>query len=239
MAGIPCINTTCSITSDADSIGRLNLNVVNAPAGGISCIDGQGESILLDPSPANALTLSAAGLLGTKTTAQLVVDGAGGTRVDFPASTVTADSANFSITNTSTTITRMMIVETKYRYQFTRQVNDIYWTDGTFITTVTHAGGTDTIDQTFSIAGPDLTCGPNCGSTTTSASGSDVKAIEEFWTKHYFLNPGQVANIASHGAGREGHNTVSTGGNNGFTAFHKIWLVDVVQVGSGLGTYTP
>lgn len=229
MAGIPCINTTCSITSDADSIGRLNLNVVNAPAGGISCIDGQGESILLDPSPTNALTLSAAGLLGTKTTAQLVVDGAGGTRVDFPASTVTADSANFSITNASTTITRMMIVETKYRYQFTRQVNDYYWTDGTMVTTVTHAGGTDTIDLTFTTGGPDL----------SPATGSDIKAMEFFWTKNYFLNPGQVANIASHGAGREGHNTTSTGGSNGFTAFHKIWLVDVVQIGSGLGTYTP
>lgn len=232
MAGVPCVNTTCSVNSTADNNGRLNLTVINSPTGGLTCVDGQGESIVVDPSASNLLSVGAAGLLANRTSAQIVVRGAGGVRKDYPAGSQTENSANFRITNSSTSLTRMMIVETKYRYQFTRDVGSYYWTDGTFQTNVGSASGIDNVAQTFSVAGPQLL-------TPEGTSGSDVKAIEEFWTKFYFLNPGEDAQITSFATSREGYNAVSTGGSNGFTAFHNVMLVDIVFTGSGLGSYAP
>lgn len=50
MAGVPCVNDTCSVVSTVDANGRLNLDVRLNPNGGIQCTDGVGLGLTSIPS---------------------------------------------------------------------------------------------------------------------------------------------------------------------------------------------
>lgn len=72
MAGVPCVNDTCSVVTSTDVNGRLELDVNTSTTGGLECVEGSGLSvkILGDPTPQSSVP-NCNNLLGITTTGDL------------------------------------------------------------------------------------------------------------------------------------------------------------------------
>lgn len=208
MAGVPCVNDTCSVVSTVDANGRLNLDARLRADGGLNCVDGQGLGILLDPNAANKLSLSTAGLFSAGTSHQISL-GHGGTVVNFPTSAQTADSANFNVVNGSASQSRLILLHVKWQYNFV--VTDDEWrTDGTFVLDVDGS----LITESFAIGGAD---------NTAAADASDAKVYASHATVWRTLAAGDTLSIRSYGSGRTEDGNFTT---NQFRAFVDILVLD-------------
>lgn len=221
MAGIPCVNNTCSVQSSAEAgTGRLNLDVILDADGGLRCVDGEGVGILLDPATGNKLSLSTAGLFGAGSTHQMST-GHGGTLVPFVTSVQTADSANFNVVNASATQSRLVVLHAKWQYQYT--VTDDEWSsDGTFVLNIDGS----TVTESFDIGGAD---------GTPAADASDNKVHASHVTVYRTLGAGASMNVRAYGAGRsqDGNFTV-----NQFVSFVDVLVLDIPQSTAPLYTVT-
>lgn len=124
MAGIPCINDTCGITSTVDGSGRLNLNVRLDADGGIVCTDGEGLGVNVLGSTGIAEGSICESLLGLTTTNKLFARqpnhelfGAGSERADLATGATVTRSVN--ITNDSLTCPRLIVFDAVWKFVYT------------------------------------------------------------------------------------------------------------------------
>lgn len=197
MATPPCVDSTCSIDSDVDGDGHLELSVHTHPTGGIQCVGGlvdpHGLAIELNPDPGNNALVDAAGLF-VGSPAHEIVTGLGGTEVGFPAdNTQTANSANLNVVNNSASRQRLAIIHAKFVFQYS-VVAAAWSTDGSFVLDIDGS----LVAQSFALGGADSTPG---------ADSTDNKQHDAHITVYRTLPPGGAINVKTYGSGRSQQTT--------------------------------
>lgn len=210
MAGVPCVNSRCSTEPTVDANGRLNIDVRIDGDGGLTCTEGQGLGVLLNPDASNILSLSTSGLLASREGYQ--ISQANGTAQAWTANNMpTGNSVSINVNNSSVTNDRLLVVLSKWQWNVTI-TGDEWSADGAFYTEI----GGDTVSQAFSIGGADA---------TPAASASDDKIIASHAAHAYALPANSSVIVRSYGSGL----TTNAGSfnNSQFRAFLQLLVVDM------------
>lgn len=230
MAGVPCVNDTCSIVSTVDANGRLDLNARLDPLGGLVCGTnadpnaGLRAALYGDPVATNPATLTECdNLLGITSDGKLFARRPGyelitvaGSRVDFPADgNDTANSVSASITNNKA-CQRLVIARTSFNFQFTVDNTDGYESDGSFVFEVSPVYGTQ--GSAFTVSGP---VDPN------GDVGSDFKIHNMHRVDMFTIPASQAISLKAYGTDRQGYNADGSGGQNGLLANMQILILDL------------
>jgi hypothetical protein len=244
MAGVPCVNDTCSIVSTVDENGRLNINARLSALGGLVCgtdalpNDGLRVALHGDPAAVSPASLTECdNLLGITTEGKLFAQRPGyellqvtGTEVDFPSdATDSTNSTNFTVTNNAN-CSRLVILRTKFVFQFTSQVQDPgFKTDGTFVLDVSPGYGSESYP--FFYGGPgnvDLNGGTPDHVIMSGESGSDIHIVTKLAMDMFTIPASQAIQIRGYGTDRTAYNTADgSGGSNGLTVSHTLLMMDM------------
>ncbi len=232
MAGVPCVNDTCSVNSTVDTNGRLNINVNLKTNGGLECAEGEGvaASIFGDPAAVAPGTLTDCdNLLGVTTDNDLfarrpgfeVILVNGDDAVDVPnsAGAFSDYSTDFVVENNAD-CTRIAIINTQLVIAFNAD-----------------AGGHDAMFS-FEYGFNSISGTVGGGGTTTRRAtvGGDVPINGSFR-----VHSQDVTTILLVGAGASfqarsrcqravvGQNVDSAGASLGFSGAHRIALLDLAS----------
>lgn len=226
MAGIPCINDTCSITSTVDANRRLSLNARLDPDGGIVCTEGEGLGVqIIGNTGVAAGSLDACDtLLGMTTTGQLFARrpeyeyvSQGSPNQDL-ASSSSATGTPLVVTNNAA-CRRLMIW--RVAWQFTATVTDIAANSGFGTNGVFHLD-IDTLGAGFTQEPWNLMGGLKVGDgTQVLTTGHNAVSFD-------FIEQSQVVTFTPRATRSGSWGTVAgTGGSNGFTATVRVVVIDL------------
>lgn len=202
MAGVPCVNDTCSITSTVDANGRLNLTVNLDPNGGLVCTDGAGLGLAASP-------------LSDIVTAGMP------DRLDLPSPGVV--QFPFSITNlTGSTI--LVVADARFAFTYTVDGVGATYADNYFSFDMTYNMLVDTVSVLSGGAFSDTIAGGS-----NPGGGSDERQFTAKTAAVFQIAPGihsviLQTNRSAPGAGSVGTQD-GTGGNNGILMDARLGVI--------------